>query len=55
MDGLIDSAVAINSDYLEAIHLVNSYFGELLYAPKTKEQAASVLNNKVSLLLAERK
>lgn len=52
---LIDSAVATNSNYLEVIHLINSYFGELVYAPKTAEQAAGILNNKVSLLLAERK
>lgn len=55
LDRLIDSPVVLDSDYLEITHLIDSYFGELIYAPKTAEQAASILNNKVSLLLAERK
>lgn len=55
LDKLMDSAVVINSNYLEIAHLINSYFEELFVAQKTEEQAASSLSNKVSLLLAERK
>ena len=55
LDKLMDSAVVINSNYLEIAHLIDSYFEELFVAQKTEEQAASSLSNKVSLLLAERK
>ena len=55
LDKLMDSAVVINSNYLEIAHLINSYFEELFVAQKTEEQAASSLSNKVALLLAERK
>ena len=52
---LMDSPVVVGSNELVITDLIDSYFGELVYAPKTAEQAAGILNNKVSLLLAERK
>lgn len=51
----MDSPVVVGSNELVITDLIDSYFGELVYAPKTAEQAAGILNNKVSLLLAERK
>lgn len=55
LDRLMDSPVVVGSNELVITDLIDSYFGELVYAPKTAEQAAGILNNKVSLLLAERK
>lgn len=55
LDRLMDSPVVVGSNELVITDLIDSYFGELVYAPKTVEQAAGILNNKVSLLLAERK
>lgn len=55
LDRLMDSPVAMDSNHLVISHLIDRYFGELVYASKTEEQVASILNNKVSLLLAERK
>lgn len=55
LDKLMDSPVVVGSNELVITDLIDSYFGELIYAPKTAEQAAGILNNKVSLLLAERK
>lgn len=36
LDKLMDSAVVINSNYLEIAHLINSYFEELFVAQKTE-------------------